>query len=591
MHRSHTCWEVNESFIWQEVTLAGWVANFRDHWGVLFIDLRDRYGFTQVVFDPTTYPQVAELAQKFRSEWVIKITWIVKERPQWQENPNIATWKIEVVVSEVEVLSKSNVLPFEINEFTEASEEIKYKYRYLDLRRNSVQKRIIFKSEFLHFVRNWFFNNGFTEVQTPIFTVSSPEWARDFLIPSRIHPGKFYALPQAPQQYKQLLMVWGLDKYFQIAPCFRDEDTRADRHACEFYQIDVEMSFVELEDVLWIAERFSIECAKAMAPHKTVIGNKVHRMTYKEAIDTYGSDKPDMRFGCKFVDVTSLFANSWFSVFKDVVAKGGVIKAIKTSDIAMTRKDIDELTEVARNAGAAGLAYIIYDAAEWPRSPILKFFTEEEKQQLEKMMDVKPWDIVFFSANEYAKAVKILSTVRLAIRDRFNLANKDDLAFTWITDFPFYEFDEANNKIDFWHNPFSMPAGWMKAFDKADPLEIMSLQYDMACNWYEILSWSIRNHDPEVLVKAFELVWKWEEEVKEKFGAMYNAFQYWPPPHWGFAFGMDRLMMILTDEDNIREMYAFPKSWKAQDVMMWAPSIVEVKQLKELHIKTDVKNS
>lgn len=584
MHRTHTCWELTRSNIWQTVTLSGWVANRRDHGWVIFIDLRDRYWITQIVFDPEVNKETVEIADKVRWEYVIKISWTVRSRPEGQNNEKIVTWEIEIICNQIEILTKAKELPFEISEYANAWEEIRYKYRYLDLRRESVKNKVIFRSKFLNFVRNWFFNNEFIEVQTPIFTVSSPEWARDYLVPSRLHPGKFYALPQAPQQYKQLLMVWGMDKYFQVAPCFRDEDTRADRHACEFYQIDCEMSFVEQEDIFQVAEKFIIDLVKTLAPHKRIKENKIFRLTHHDALDNYGSDKPDLRFGMKFKDIWHIFSNTEFSVFKDVLANWWVIKAMKSTWIQMSRKDIDDLTEVAKKEWAKWLAYIIYDE-EGRRSPILKFFSEVEIAELEKIFNPQIGDIIFFSASEFETAVWVLNKVRLAIRDKWNLVDKDELAISWIMDFPFYEMDKDSWKIDFAHNPFSMPTWWMKAFEEKDPLKISSQQYDLACNWYEILSGSIRNNSPEVLVKAFELVGKWEQEVIEKFWWMYNAFQYWAPPHWGFAFGMDRLMMILTDEENIRDIYAFPKSGKAQDTMMWAPWDVDPKQLKELNIK------
>lgn len=583
MFRTHTCWELTEKQLWNEVILSGWVASTRDHWWVIFIDLRDRYWITQVVFYPEN-PQTLEIASKLKSEFVIKITGEVMTRPQGQFNEKITTGKIEIKGNQIEILTRSKDLPFEISEYTNAWEEIRYTYRYLDLRRDSVKNRIFFRSKFIHFTRNWFHNNDFIEVQTPIFTVSSPEWARDYLIPSRIHPSKFYALPQAPQQYKQLLMVWWFDKYFQIAPCFRDEDTRADRHACEFYQIDCEMSFVEQKDIFQIAERFIFDLVKNISPHKKIKDNKFFTMSHEQAMNEYGTDKPDLRFWMRFIDITNIFANTQFSVFKDIISNQGVIKAMKSEKIQMTRKDIDDLTEIAKLAWAKWLAYIIYDI-EWPRSPILKFFSETEIKELENILKPETWDIIFFSASELHTAVSVLNKVRLAIRDKWKLVNNNELAITWVTDFPFYELNPDTWKIDFCHNPFSMPTWWLKSLLEKDPLNISSQQYDLACNWYEILSWSIRNNDPEILVKAFELVGKWEQEVIEKFGAMYNAFQYWAPPHWGFAFGMDRIMMILSDEDNIREMYAFPKSWKAQDMMMNAPSTVDPKLLKELKIK------
>lgn len=584
MLRTHTCNELTKTQIGQEVTLTGWVSNRRDHGGIIFIDLRDRYGVTQIVFDPEDDKTAWEEANTLRSEFVIQATWIVRARPEWQENKNLKSGEIEVIIKNLIILSRSKTPPFELDEYAEvANEEIRYKHRYIDLRRKAVLDNVMYRSKFLNFTRNWFAQNDFLEVQTPLFTVSSPEWARDFLIPSRVNPGKFYALPQAPQQYKQLLMVGGIDKYFQIAPCFRDEDPRADRHACEFYQIDCEMSFIDEEDVFGVVEKYMRDIVAELSD-KTIYENTFFRMSYEEAKENYGSDKPDLRFGMKFVDLTDIFAESSFSVFKNVYDTGWVIKAIKLENQTMSRKDIDELTQVAIKAGAKGLAYIIYDKEEGPKSPILKFFSESETKEMETRLEPKVGDIIFFSANEFEKAVSILNVVRLALRDKFNLANQKKLAFCWVMDFPMFEQDPATGKIDFSHNPFSMPKWGIEAFEREDYLTIKANQYDLACNGYELLSGSIRNYDIASLVKAFEVVGRSADEVKTKFWAMYEAFQYGVPPHGGFAIGMDRWMMILKDEENIREVYAFPKSGRAQDVMMWAPSLVDKEQLDELFI-------
>ena len=587
MHRTHTAGELNASHIGQEVTLSWWVANRRDHGGLIFIDLRDRYGITQTVYDPTENSEAHAIADTFRSEFVVKLIGKVRRRPEGQENNKLTTGEIEVIISKAEVLSKSEVPPFEINEHTGAAEEIRLKYRYLDLRRKSVFDKIAFRATMNKFTRDWFTENGFLEVQTPIFTVSSPEGARDYLIPSRLHHGKFYALPQAPQQYKQLLMVGGVDKYFQIAPCFRDEDPRADRHSCEFYQIDCEMSFVEQEDVFAVAEPFAKSLIESITEKRIISLNNdatFRRLTHKEAIDIYGSDKPDIRFDMHFEDLTQNFATSGFSLFSRAVAEGGVVKAMKLEGKSLSRSEIDSLTEVAKSHGAGGLAYIIYEA-DGPKSPILKFFTGDELATLEAKLAPKVGDMIFFGAGEYKVVCKVLGQVRLACRDRFALVSKDDIAFCWVTDFPMYE-QKDDGSYDFEHNPFSMPHGGITAFDGTpDPLSIYGCQYDLACNGYEILSGSIRNHSAEALVKAFNIVGKGEAEVKSKFGAMYTAFQYGVPPHGGFAFGFDRLLMILRDEENIREIYAFPKSGKAEDAMMNAPSEVDEVQLRELHIK------
>ena len=583
MHRSHTCGELTAAHIGQEVTLSGWVANRRDHGGIIFIDLRDRYGITQMVFDPQDSESAWKIADSFRSEYVVKLTGKVRPRPEGQANPNLVTGEIEVITLKAEILAEAKTPPFEISDHTTANEEIRFKHRYLDLRRAKVLENVKFRAVMNHFTRNWFTAKGFTEVQTPIFTVSSPEGARDFLIPSRLHNGMFYALPQAPQQYKQLLMVGGIDKYFQIAPCFRDEDPRADRHSCEFYQIDCEMSFVEQEDIFQVAESFVKDLIPGISPEKHIRENKVYRFTHKQSKDLYGSDKPDVRFDLHFEDFTADFKDSGFSVFQGAVASGGVVKAMKLEGVAMSRSEIDAITAVAQSHGAKGLAYIIYEN-EGPRSPILKFFSDTEMKALEEKLSPKAGDMIFFGAGEYALVTKVLGAVRIALRDKYSLADKAELAFAWVTDFPMFERKD-DGTIDFEHNPFSMPHGGAAAFDNPNPTEIYGMQYDLACNGYEILSGSIRNHDIKALVKAFEMVGKGEEEVKEKFGAMYNAFQYGVPPHGGFAFGFDRLLMILKDEDNIREVYAFPKSGKAEDVMMNAPSRVDAVQLKELGIE------
>lgn len=563
------------------------MANRRDHGGLIFIDLRDRYGITQTVFDPSTNEDAWKVADTFRSEYVVGLEGVVRARPAGQENPNLSTGEIEVIIHSAKILSRSEVPPFEISEHTGASEDIRLKYRYLDLRRKSVFDKIAYRAQMNKFTRDWFTEHGFIEVQTPLFTASSPEGARDYLIPSRLHHGKFYALPQAPQQYKQLLMVGGIDKYFQIAPCFRDEDPRADRHSCEFYQIDCEMSFVEQEDVFAVAEQFSRDLIANISDKKIVglsaEGNFL-RLTHKEAMERYGSDKPDIRFDMHFEDVTEDFRDSGFSLFAKTVAEGGVVKAMKLSGKILSRSEIDGLTEVAKSLGAGGLAYIIYEE-DGPKSPILKFFTGNELDALSQKLAPETGDMIFFGAGDLRTTCKVLGGVRIACRDRFDLVDKNEMAFCWVTDFPMYE-QKDDGSYDFEHNPFSMPHGGVDAFEgNPDPLTIYGAQYDLACNGYEILSGSIRNHDVKALVKAFEIVGKGEAEVKEKFGAMYTAFQYGVPPHGGFAFGFDRLLMILRDEANIREIYAFPKSGKAEDVMMNAPTTVDEMQLRELHIR------
>lgn len=603
MHRSHTCWQLTVEDIGETVILAWWVANRRNHGGLIFIDMRDRYGITQTVYDPTVSHDAWQIADTLRSEYVIQAIWLVRARPVWQENGRLASGAVEVVVEKLTILSRSNPLPFEVSEHTEASEDIRLRYRYLDLRRSTIFDKIAFRATMNHFTRNWFTEKGFIEVQTPLFTVSSPEGARDYLIPSRIHAGKFYALPQAPQQYKQLLMAGGFDKYFQIAPCFRDEDPRADRHSCEFYQIDCEMSFVEQDDVFAVAEPFMSDLVKTLSPKILIRGfvwiedllekreipswdkNSLAfiRLTHSQAIDLFGSDKPDIRFDMHFEDLTPDFHMSECTLFKHAIMSWWVIKAMKLVGKMLSRSEIDELTEVAKSYGAGWLAYILYET-DGPKSPLLKFMSEAELDLLQRKLNPHPGDMIFFGVGEYSTVCKSLGQVRLACRERFSLVRKEEICFCWITDFPMYEQKE-DGSYDFEHNPFSMPHGWVHAFDgNPDPLSIYWAQYDMACNGYEILSGSIRNHDLLALVKAFGIVWKWETEIKERFWAMYQAFQYGIPPHGWFAFWFDRLLMILRDETNIREIYAFPKSWRAEDVLMGAPSTVDESQLRELHI-------
>lgn len=588
MLRTHTCNDLTLKDVWKEVKLAWWVANRRDHWGIIFIDLRDRYGLTQIVFDPENDKISWEIADNYRNEYVIQVTWTVRSRPDGQANPNLHTWDIEVIVKETKLLSKSKTPPFELDEYTHnVNEEVRYKYRYIDLRRRKVLNNVIFRSKLLNFTRNWFIKNDFLDVQTPIFTVSSPEWARDFLIPSRLHPGKFYALPQAPQQYKQLLMVGWIDKYFQIAPCFRDEDPRADRHACEFYQIDCEMSFVERDDIFKVIENY-LRDAVCELSNKTIKDDTFYVMTYDEALENYWTDKPDLRYEMKLIDVIDIFERSTNEIFSSI-AKDKVnnrVKAIKVTnwDNIFSKTQMKNFENYVKQFGAKWLWYFQMKE-DWLKWPLNKFFSKDDLEEIIKIVDLKVWDVVFFGAWDKKIVLDYMWKFRTHLASLLNLASKDELAFSFIVDFPMFEFDEITWKIDFSHNPFSMPIWWVEALKTEDVLKVKANQYDLVCNWYEILSWSIRNHDLEALVKAFEIVWRTESEVKEKFGAMYDAFQYWVPPHWWFAIGFDRFMMILSDETNIREVYAFPKSWKAQDLMMNAPTFVDKIQLDELHIK------
>lgn len=584
MLRSHTCWEITIADDTSSVILGWWVRKIRDLWWLTFIDLWDRFGITQITIDPATAPkEILQIIHDIKMEYVLIVHWEVHARPLSMQNTAIKTWSIEIIPTSINIVSKSKELPFMLWEDPKTSEELRMKYRYLDLRRDSIRKNIEFRAKMNHFTRNRFTNKEFLEVQTPIFTVSSPEGARDFLVPSRINPWQFYALPQAPQQYKQLLMVWWIDKYFQIAPCFRDEDPRADRAMCEFYQIDFEMSFVQQEDVLTVLQSYHTDAVAHLVPHKRIVQN-FPRINYFDALDMYWVDRPDLRFWYAIQDVTRIFWSTACTIFANAIHDWWCVRAIKRDRGIMTRKEIDWLTDFVKWHWAWWLAYIIYeqDGIKWP---IVKSLNEEEKQWLVDMLDCKPWDMIFFGAWERFATSKVLWLLRLHLRDLYTLANQDDLAFCFVVNFPFYERDDHNACWDFWHNPFSMVIDWHQALDTLDPSQIMTQQYDLVLNGYELWSWSIRNHDPEILVKAFAKIWRDPEEVKKRFGAMYNAFQYWVPPHWWFAIWFDRLMMILIDETNIKSVYAFPKSGRAQDVMMWWPSAIDPKDLLDLHIQ------
>jgi len=593
MLRTHTCWQLTKENIGEKVTLTWWARHRRDHGWVIFIDLADRYGITQIVFDPEYNKKAHQIADKTRNEYVLKVSGTVRPRPEGQENPKLITWDIEVIISNIEILSESKPLPFEVDEYhTSAGEEIRYKHRYLDLRRKPVLENVLFRSKFLDFTRRWFHEKDFVEVQTPILANSSPEGARDFLVPSRLNPGCFYALPQAPQQYKQLLMVGGIDKYFQIAPCFRDEDPRADRHAWDFYQIDCEMSFVEQKDVFSIVEWYLTDLVKNLSDKEIL--NGFQQLTFDEAMERYGSDKPDLRYDMQMVDVLDIFARSTNEIFSSI-AKDPIknrIKALKVPnwDNIFSKSQMKNFEKYVKQYGAQGLGYFQVKE-EGLKGPLNKFFSEEDLNEIISRLDLKVWDVVFFGAGKKDVVLSYMWKFRDHLAELMNLKDNSKISFVWITDFPMFEKDEITGKIDFSHNPFSAPQGGYESIaDKTweELLDVKAYQYDLVMNGYEVLSGSIRNTDIKTLVEAFKKVWRTEEEVKEKFGAMYEAFQYWVPPHGGFAIGMDRVMMILTDEDNVREVYAFPKTWKWIDLMMNSPSKVEDEQLEELKIKLDL---
>lgn len=572
----------------ETITVAGWAASTRDHGGVIFVDLRDHTGLVQL----TIHPENAEafsVAEKVRDEFVLKATGTVTKRAEGLANPNIASGTIELIVENLEVLNPSKPLPFPVlHQDSNINEELRLKYRFLDLRREKMQHMLKARADFNMRIRRYMMEHDFTEVTTPILTSSSPEGARDFLVPSRLHPGTFYALPQAPQQFKQLLMVGGLPRYYQIAPCFRDEDPRADRHPGEFYQLDLEMSFADRGEIVWNEiEPLIISLVENFAGKK-VLQKPVPRIPYADAMEKYGSDKPDLRFGMEMVELTEELQNTEFSVFANAIKNGGCVKAIRCEGGAkLTRSQIDTLTEMVRKEGAGGLAYIVLENGE-KKSPILKFLSEAEMTSIISKTNAEDGDIVFFGADERSLVNKVLGKLRSQLGDDFGLKDPSVVALAWITDFPMYEWSDTENRLDFSHNPFSMPQGGLKSLSSQDPLTIKADQYDMVANGYEICSGAIRNYNPEIMYKAFSLVGIGKETVDEKFGGMIRAFEFGAPPHGGCAFGLDRLFMVLMDEPNIREVIAFPKNGSAEDIMMDAPSTVSEEQLKELHIKLDL---
>lgn len=584
-----------KDYLKKQVMVEGWVNSRRDHGGLIFIDLRDYTGIIQLVVTPETKDSF-KLAESVRDEFVLRATGTMRERAKDLINPNIETGTIELVVDKLELLNKSEPLPVNTHDDGEkSSEELRLKYRYLDLRRPSMQNILNRRSEFYRFIRNYMYEHNFTEITTPILANSSPEGARDFLVPSRLHPGKFYALPQAPQQFKQLLMVGGVNKYFQIAPCFRDEDPRADRLYGDFYQLDMEMSFVDDgETIRQEIEPLFIELATKFANKKLVLnsepakkflksGEKIPRLPFEFAMETYGVDKPDLRYGMELIDLTDAFKNTSFKVFQTEC-----VKAIKVENGAsLTRREIDEFIEEARKLGAGGLAYILY-TDEGAKSPILKFMSETEIESVKKLTNAKKGDAVFFGADERTKVNKVLGQLRISFANHFNLKNKDEVAYAWIIDFPFYEWDDKNNKLDFGHNPFSMPKGGLEALENAktdeEKLALKADQYDMVMNGFEVCSGAVRNYNPEIMYKVFNILGYNNEYVESRFGGMLNAFKFGAPPHAGCAPGLDRIFMVLENQENIRDIVAFPKNGNGVDLMMNSPSKVDQQQLDESHL-------
>ena len=579
MYRTKTCGELNLKNVNEEVNLSGWVQKIRDLGGMIFIDLRDEDGITQIVVNDE---KLQEEAKEITEESCIHIVGQVVERSN--KNLKIPTGEVEVVAKSIEVLGKcKNVLPFEINTDQEVREDLRLEYRFLDLRNEKLHKNILLRSEILKTLRNRMDELGFTEIQTPILANSSPEGARDYLVPSRLNPGEFYALPQAPQQFKQLLMLAGFNKYYQIAPCFRDEDPRADRAPGEFYQLDFEMSFAEQEDVLKVIEDVVPYTFKKFTNWKVDEGPFI-RIPYKEAMEKYGIDKPDLRNPLIIQDVTKVFENSDFKAFENKTIKAIIVEG----GASQGRKFFDKMTDFAKTeeVGAKGLAWTKLEENTLTGG-IAKFITDEMKEKLEKEYGFKNGDAIFFIADELKQAQKVAGLVRIELGKRLDLIEKNTYKFCFIVDFPMYELSDEGT-IDFNHNPFSMPQGGLEALETKDPLDILAYQFDLVCNGYEMASGAVRNHNPEIMVKAFEIAGYTEEDVKKRFGALYKAFQYGAPPHAGAAPGVDRMVMLIADSQNIREIIAFPKNKKARDLLMQAPSVVSEKQLEDVHIKVDL---
>lgn len=583
VYRTQNCGELNIQNVGQEVKLAGWIQRIRNLGGMTFIDLRDQYGITQIVVSSEELKaQIANLC----TECVISVEGTVVERSN--KNSKIPTGEIEIDAKKVTLLGEcESTLPFEINsekaDIEAVREDLRLEYRFLDLRNNKIHNSILLRSKIMKTIRDKMDEMGFAEIQTPILANSSPEGARDFLVPSRLHPGEFYALPQAPQQFKQLLMISGFDKYFQIAPCFRDEDPRADRAPGEFYQVDFEMAFATQEDVLAVMEELVPTVFKKFTDWKVDEGPFI-RIPYREAMEKYGIDKPDLRNPLIIQDATEIFAGTEFKAFQDKTIKAIVVPNGATQG----RKFFDNMTEFAvEEQGAKGLAWTKIDENNAPQGGIAKFITDDILKGLEEKLGAKSGDSIFFIADKLETAQKIAGQVRIELGNRLDLLEKNVYRFCFIVDFPMYEYNEDEGKVDFNHNPFSMPQGGMEALENKDPLDILAYQYDLVCNGYEMASGAVRNHDPKLMVKAFEIAGYSEKTVEEKFGALYKAFKYGTPPHAGAAPGLDRIVMLIANTQNIREVIAFPKNKKARDAMMNAPSRVEEKQLKDVHIKID----
>ena len=582
-YRTHNCNELTLKNVGETVKIAGWIQTIRDLGGLVFVDVRDQYGITQAVISGEN--KLVDEISRIPVESTVSITGTVKKRDEETINKNIATGEVEVSIESYEILGKrTKNLPFEINEDKEVREDLRLQYRFLDLRNDKLKNNILLRAKVIQYLRTQMIERGFTEVQTPILTSSSPEGARDYLVPSRVHPGKFYALPQAPQQFKQLLMVSGIDKYFQISPCFRDEDARADRAPGEFYQLDMEMAFSTQEDVFEVMEGVIYNTFKEFT-NKKISKVPFERIPFEEAMLKYGSDKPDLRNPLIIQDVTEIFQHVEFNAFK-----GKIVRIIVLPDAEdVPRKFYDGMVDFAvSECGAKGLAWLKVNEGNELQGPIAKFIDEASKEKLLKQIGAKVGDSLFFISDKKGVVENIAGQIRTELATRLDLLEKDTFKFCWIVDFPMFELDDEG-KVAFSHNPFSMPQGGLKALEEKEPLEILAYQYDLVCNGIELSSGAVRNHDPEIMIKAFDIAGYTKETIENKFPALFNAFQYGAPPHAGIAPGVDRMIMLLTDEPNIREVIAFPMNSKAQDLLMGAPGNVTEKQLREVHIKLDIK--
>ena len=594
-YRTHNCSELTEKDVGKKIKLSGWLHRKRDHGNLLFIDLRDHFGITQCVIE--NKDKNFKVLEKLKPESVIIIQGNVAKRSSDTQNKDLKTGMIEVKITNFEILSSSKELPMPVFGEQDYPEDIRLKYRFIDLRRNEMHENIKLRSDVLSYLRAEMVKNNFLEFQTPILTASSPEGARDFLVPSRVHPGKFYALPQAPQQFKQMIMISGFDRYFQIAPCFRDEDGRADRSPGEHYQLDLEMSFVEQEDIFKIVEPIFYDLFTKFGKDKKINKFPFPRIKYHDALEKYGTDKPDLRNPIEIINVTKIFKSDEvkLKIFKEIIEKKGIVKAIPLKNtLSKPRSFFDNLNNWAISEGASGLAYINFEKNNNKiagKGPIAKFFSEKAILELLKICDINEKDSVFFVCNQASEAIKFSGVVRQKIAEELDLIDKKKFTFCWIVDYPMYSYDDKEKKIDFSHNPFSMPQIDMKDFDKTDPLKILAYQYDLVCNGYELSSGAIRNHIPEYLFKVFSKVGYSKNQVEKNFSGMIKALSYGAPPHGGMAPGIDRIVMLLAEQKNIREVTVFPLTQNAQDLLMDAPSEVSEKQLKELNIKTTNKKN